>query len=374
MLAHTRSQNEAAGRVLGLVEGEVGRLEGSHKRLERECVGRWEEAERVREGAERSWEVLRLARGVGRVVGLARQVEGLVGEGKALGVGGGREEFKSLVRAAYVSVGVREVLEGQEGRDLVRVNVVRSLRSEVFGPYEERIKSRAQQTVREFAMSSLGQGSNVTFAQTEDAKAKTTSAAQILYLLSTVPVKGPRPWKQEFQPELLLRTQQHYLQNALTSSSASIGRALSELPTLQRTLREVSARCQNIVALESLLADVKAPEHPLLADGEDVKDAARNLLDPLLHSLDTSSLPSYFWRSLASSLGPRVQDILSRGGVSARTLRSNRDRVRDEIRQCVLQGSQMPSGVMSRSGGQMVGAWEREAAVMIGSVVGPLGR
>ena len=144
----------------------------------------------------------------------------------------------------------------------------------------------------------------------------------------------------------MLRALQSYLQSAITSSSAGIGRALAQLPALERTMIEVSARCQNIVALEALLRGIEAPTHPLLqpaaisqhdardfdADIEAVQDEKRgNLLDPLLQSLDTASLPSYFWRSLASSLGPRVQDILDRGGVSARTLRTQKDVVRNEI-------------------------------------------
>lgn len=354
----------------------MSRLNESYQRLEKEVLGRYAEAEQAKRGAERTWLVLRLGRGVGRVVGLARQLEGLIVE-SGLGMPG-KEDHRALVRATYAIIAFKGVMNGEDGSELARVNVVKGLRNDIFSPYEERIKSRAQQTIREFSMSSLSgtsQGS-VTFAQTEEAKARTTSAATILYLLSSISTKGAKPATTDFQPELMLRTLQYYLQTALTSSSASIGRALRELPTLEKTLLEVSARCQNIVALESLLATIKPPAHPLLADApiEDESASQSNLLQPLLHFLDTASLPSYFWRTLASSLPPRVQDILRSGGVSARTLRSNRDRVRDEIRQCVLQGSQMPSGVMGRGGGQVVGNWEREAAVMVGSIIGALGR
>jgi hypothetical protein len=376
ILEHTQTQNAAAQHVLQGVEDEVRRLNESYQRLEREVLGRYAEAEEARKGAQRTWEVLRLGRAVSRVVGFARQVEGLVVE-SGLGVAG-KEDHRGLVRATYALLAFKGLMNGDEGSELARVHVVKSLRNDVFSPSEERIKSRAQQTIREFSMSSLsgtGQGS-VTFAQTEEAKARTTSAATILYVLSSIPSKTARPAVADFQPDLLLRTLQYYLQTALTSSSASIGRSLRELPTLEKTLLEVSARCQNIVALESLLATIKPPNHPLLADAptEDDATAESNLLQPLLHHLDTPSLPSYFWRTLASTLPPRVQDIMRAGGVSVRTLRSNRDRVRDEIRQCVLQGSQMPSGVTGRGGVQVVGNWEREAAVMVGSVTGALGR
>ncbi|KAF7592025.1 hypothetical protein BBP40_000748, partial [Aspergillus hancockii] len=101
-----------------------------------------------------------------------------------------------------------------------------------------------------------------------------------------------------------------------------------------------------------------------------------NLLQPLLNALDTSSLPSHFWRTLASSLTSRVQEIINRGGVSARTLRSNRDRLKREIKECVLRGSQLPAfekgrvGAESESGGN----WEREAAVMVSAVASVLER
>ena len=91
-----------------------------------------------------------------------------------------------------------------------------------------------------------------------------------------------------------------------------------------------------------------------------------NLLQPLLAALDTSSLPSFFWRSLASGLSSRVQEIMQKGGVSARTLRSQRDRVRESIRECVVRGCQGAKGVQ--------GGWEREVSVMVGSIIGPLGR
>ena len=79
---------------------------------------------------------------------------------------------------------------------------------------------------------------------------------------------------------------------------------------------------------------------------------------------------------MAGQLSGRVQDILSRGGVSARTLRTNRDRVRDAIRECVARSSQVPvSGLTSgRADTARKGNWEREAAVMVQSVMGPLQR
>lgn len=216
-------------------------------------------------------------------------------------------------------------------------------------------------------LSGSGQTSASTFAQTEDTKTRTTSALVSLYLLSPTSLKTTA---ETFDPSLMLNALQDYLQTQLKSSLASLARALGQLPTLERTLLEISARCQNIVALQSLLEGIKAPPHPLL-DTSSAASTSSNLLQPVLHALDTSSLPSYFWRSLASNMSPRVQEIMYKGGVSARTLRSNKDRVRDAVKECVNRGSQPPNASSSKCA-SAVGGWEREAAVMVGSIMGQI--
>jgi hypothetical protein len=65
--------------------------------------------------------------------------------------------------------------------------------------------------------------------------------------------------------------------------------------------------------------------------------------------------------------------LVNKGGVQARTLKSNRNSVRDAIKECVVRGSQAPAGVGTASGKDENG-WEREVAVMVGAVVGMLGR
>jgi hypothetical protein len=222
-------------------------------------------------------------------------------------------------------------------------------------------------------MSSLSTGtSTTTFAQTADTKSRTTSALLSLYLLSPVPDPSKKK-ADKWEAELLVNALQDYLRTALTSSLASLARALATLPTLDRTLLEVSARCQNILALEFLLSSITPPSHPTLP--ESVHPPA-NFLQPLLSSLETGSLPSYFWRTLAGSLSTKVMEIINKGGVSARALRSNKNSVRDAIRECVIRGSQAPTGTVSvkAKGEAPENVWEREVAVMVGSVVGALGR
>lgn len=399
LLSHTATQSSASTRILEEVEAQVAGLTEGYKRLERDVVQKYEVAEQVRLVAERLCETVRLGRAVARCLQLGRQLEAQMAEFSAEN-SGRRDAYRALVPAAHTMLQLRSLFAasgpGAEGEGLKRVGVVTTLRSDFVEPAERTLLSRAQQIVREFSMSSLlastssgaamlrSDGSSAaTFAQNEDTKARTISALSVLYLLS--------PTKQNqspdlFTPTLLISALQTYLQTALTSSLASLARALATLPTLDRTLLETSARCQNIVALEALLSNTKPPVHPAFSSSSSTTQPSpspqqqqRNFLNSLLQALDTSSLPSYFWRTLASNLSPRVQEILNRGGVSARTLRSNRDRVREAVRECVARGSELVPGSVAGSASvsgkrKVVGNWEREAAVMVGAIVGPLGR
>ncbi|EXJ85791.1 hypothetical protein A1O1_06159 [Capronia coronata CBS 617.96] len=410
ILTYTSSQNAAAQRILAKVEDERARLTTSYERLEKEVMVRHQRAVDAKEVAQRSWEVLRLGRNVQRILALARQLEVILAES---GLGGGarhgKEDHAALTRASLIVLAFREAMSGKDGDDLGRINLVKTLRGRVFEDGEARLLDFARRVVREFSMTTLSSTpsgglstAGPTFRETEDSRARFMSAVHILYLLSPAPrIDGERMAKKDFEPEHLIRSLQGYLHTAITSSAASIGRALGQLPTLDRALLEASARCQNVVALEVLLRGIYAPEHPLLrADGSDeniknttdedsdeedgiedpTEQSSESFLSLLLNALDTASLPSYFWRSLASSLAPRVSEILNRGGVAARTLRSQRDTVRAEIRECVLRGSKMPRTVTLGNSGaaakaeQPVDNWEREAAVMVGSVLAPLGR
>lgn len=343
-----------------------------------------------------------------------------------------RDDHRSMRAAAVTTLEFRKLFgrdgPGEEGEHLGRIACVGVLRRELVEGSEVRLKGRAQQVVREFSLASVGGGQGArdvspsrggaatttstsansttvapsTYAQTSETKARTTSALITLYLLSPVPGNNGNG-QRGFSPTLLLTALQTYLHTSLTSSAASLSRALSQLPTLPRALQEVTARCRNVVALEILLESIEVPEHPLLdmdeakegasgtnghdkakangngngngvlehGDGEDEDGPKENLLTPLLTALDTSSLPSFFWRSLASGMGSKVGDILNRGGAPARTLRTQRDSVRERVREAVLrscEGARLPEG----RGGDNV--WEREAAVMVASVVGPLSR
>ncbi|KAL5335719.1 Golgi transport complex subunit 5-domain-containing protein [Aspergillus crustosus] len=408
LLTHTRDQTSAAGKILKEADEQIAAVAQGYERLEREVLRKWEAAEAARVATENSLATVRLARAVARCIALGRQLDGQMVEvtGRG-GLGGGDgagtaspgpsgwDDPRALERAASTIVSLRRLLSdtaaGEEGHGLDRVKVVRTLKSDLLIPAENLVKARAQQAINRFSITSPNTTGTSTstqsnYKQARDARSRLVSGVNALYLLSPLPQRGAPTATAAFTPSLLLSTLQSYIQTTITTSLNNLSRSLTMLPTLDRTLPETSARCQDIVSLEAILATIRPPSHPsLLQSHPQEKDTQQNLLIPLLHALDTSSLPSYFWRSLASSLSSRVQEIVQRGGVTARTLRSNKDRLKRDIRECVLRGSQVPvsiglSGVAGEKRG--VGAesldaekknWEREAAVMVGSVVGGLG-
>ncbi|KAJ5326765.1 hypothetical protein MYU51_001721 [Penicillium brevicompactum] len=418
LLSHTQNQTAAADHILKESGTQIASVTQGYERLQKEVLQKWEAADEARVAAENSLATVRLARAVTRCLTLGKQLESQVAEitgrgatGPAISAGaegaasppGGKDSFRALERAAYTIISLREMFsasaQGEEGYGLERVKVIRTLRGEFVIPAENMVKSRAQQTINRFSLSSNpsntsnGQSSMPSgYKQARDARTRLATAATTLYLLSPEP-KSPTT-VDDYKPELLLSTLQGYMQTAIMTSVNSLARALSQLPTMDRTLADISARCQDIVALENILRNLRPPPHPLLASGatseipaepstepKAVDSSKGNLLQPLLQALDTSSLPSYYWRSIASSsLTSRVQEIVSRGGVSARTLRSNRDRLRTEIKECVLRASKVSATSLLAEKGRpgtdtvVVGNWEREAAVMVSSVVGPLGR
>ncbi|KAI9654881.1 MAG: hypothetical protein M1831_005250 [Alyxoria varia] len=434
LLEHTREHVGAGSRVLEELEGQVKVLAEAYERLRREVVVRWESAQETRVVAERVWRTVKLGRCVGRCLTLGRQLEAQMGELAGGGGGGGgsaaaagtqavgkKEDHRAMVRAANTVISLRQIFStatpGGEAEDLDRITVIRTLRAELIEPAEKRLTARAEQVVGQFSMSALTGAANAAestststtssaLLQPEDTRSRAVSALTALYLLSPVLDPSNPPPPDMFEPARLISALQEYLRRAITSSVAGLAAALAALPKLDRALIETSARCQNVVALEMLLEGTKAPEHPLLRgleekeDGADVDSAKngnvhedveskqtedesnkRNLLRPLLISLDTSSLPSYFWRSMASQLSARTAKIMREGGVSARTLRSNKEKVREAIRECVVRGSRLPVSRDGRSGVKrkedstgMVGNWEREAAVMVGSVLNAVGR
>jgi hypothetical protein len=392
LLEHTQTQTEASTRIVSQVEAQITALNESYAQLEKEVTQKHAEADEVRRVAARLWDTLRLARAVGRCLQLGRQLEAqhaeLTGSASAAPTASAaalraREDHRALVRCAHTLLQLRELFAsagapGGEGYGLDKVAVVRTLREGVVAPVERSVRETAERMVREFSVGSAS--GSATFAQSEEVKGRTVSAVTALYLLTPAPAGTTGKGGEKWTPTLMLQALEVYLRSALQSSIAGLSRALATLPSLERTLAEVSARCQNVVALEAVLEGTKAPQHPLLQGKQPL--AGGNMLQPLLAHLETGSLASYFWRTMASNMAPRVQEIVAKGGVSARTLKTNRQSVGEAIKECVVRGSQLPSAVAAAAKGKSKAGepdrhakhWEMEVAVMVGSIVNNLGR
>lgn len=359
LLQHTQRQTAASTRIVSELDAQVKSLNDSYKQLEREVIDKHAEADEVRQVALRLWETLRLGRAVGRCLQLGRQLE--VQHAELTGAGG-KEDHRALVRCSYTILSLREVLDkkapGEEGHGLNRVDAIRSLQDTVINPIERSVRETSERIVRDFSITN-----STTFSQGEEMRSRMASGLAALYLLSpTVGIK-----LEKWTPRLLLQSLETYIRTALQLAISSLSRSLGQLPTLDKALAEVTAKCQNIVSLEMVLEANKPPSHPLLPSSYTPHP---NLLQPLLAHLETGSLPSFFWRTMASSLAARVQDIVNRGGVVARTLKSNKASVGDALKQAVVKGSQPPGALIGAKGLRIKeGNWDREVAVMVGSVV-----
>ncbi|KAK3367769.1 Golgi transport complex subunit 5-domain-containing protein [Podospora didyma] len=403
LLTHTKEQTDASARIVADIDTQIRALNDSYKQLEKEVIQKHAEADEVRHVASRLWETLRLGRAVGRCLQLGRQLEvqhselagpssSSTGPAAAAAASRNKEDHRALVRCTHTLLSLREMFSsaltpGAEGFGIEKVVAVRSLRDTIVTPTERSVRETAERIIREFSVGTAA--GSATFAQSEETKARTISALTTLYLLSPTNLAKGEKWA----PTLMLQALEVYLRSALQSSIAGLSRALATLPSLDRALAEVSARCQNVVALEAVLEATKAPTHPLLQSSTPFQAGVKpsvvgavsekgNMLQPLLAYLETGSLASYFWRTMASSMASRVQEIVAKGGVSGRTLRTNRQGVADAIRDCVIKGSQLPSTVAAgakskgkgAADGESAGGWEREVAVMVGSVVNNIGR
>ncbi|RGP71862.1 hypothetical protein FLONG3_6976 [Fusarium longipes] len=363
LLDYTQQQTQASKSIVGELDGQIQSLNDSYRQLEKEVIDKHAEADEVRLVALRLWETLKLGRSVGRCLQLGRQLEVQHSE---LDNDSGKEDHRALVRCAYTILSLKEILDrkapGEEGFGLNRVDAVKSLQDTVITPVDRSVRERAERIIREFSIQQ-----NSTFAQVEEIRARTASAMTTLYLLS--PTLGFKTDK--WVPRLLLQSLETYIRAALQASITALSRSLGQLPTLDKALSDVMAKCQNVVSLEAVLETTKPPAHPLLPAS--TQPSQSSLLHFLLAYLETGSLASFFWRTMASSLATRVQDIMNRGGVVARTLRTNKNMVGDAIRQAVVKGSQL-HGALTGSKGRMKTEmnWDREVAVMVGSVVNNL--
>ncbi|CAD6504891.1 BgTH12-00392 [Blumeria graminis f. sp. triticale] len=367
LLTHVQSQITSSERIGQEIEFQVASLTDSYNRLEKDVLIRYETAEEVRSVAERLWETARLGRSVGRFLQLGRQLEiqvsEIAGTGNTEKPQGQREDHAALIRCSNTLLGLRELLlnkEGEEGYGLERVDVVKTFQISVLIPAERLALAKSRQVIQDFSVNSYSS----TYSQTTDIKAKTTSALTTLFLLS--PFQNSESFD-KWVPEYLVNSINDYLRASFSSSLASLNRALTSLPILDRTLLEISVRSQNIVFLESILMKTPKPAHLIFST---TTDPSQNLLQPVLACLEIKSLTSWFWRTLAEGLTTKVIELVNKGGVSVRNLRNNKNSIRDAIKDCVIRGVQLVGTTEKIPESK----WEREVAVMVGSLMGPLGK
>ncbi|PTB66066.1 hypothetical protein BBK36DRAFT_1160181 [Trichoderma citrinoviride] len=367
LLQYTQAQTEASKAIVAQLDAQIASLNDSYKQLEKEVIDKHAEAEEIRQVALRLWETLRLGRSMGRCLQLGRQLQVQMSE-----LGGsstGKSDHGALVRCSYTILSLREVLDsrapGEEGHGLDKLNAIKTLQDTVIVPTERRVVEASERLIREFAISS-----NITFAQSEETRSRLASAISALYLLSPSRDIQPDKWS----PTLLLQALETYVRSALQASTAALSRSLGQLPTLDKSLGELVSHCQNIASLELILETIETPAHPLVP-APAAKKKQHSLYQLLLSRFETSSLVSYFWRTMASNISTRVQEIATRGGIVARTLRTNKNVVGDAIRQAVVRGGQTPNVFASSKKKPVVEAsWDREIAVMVGSVLNNIGR
>ncbi|KAG5992488.1 hypothetical protein E4U54_003623 [Claviceps lovelessii] len=411
LLEFTLAQNEASKRITAELDTQLKSLDDSYKQLEREVIDKHAEADEVRHVALRLWEALRLGRSLGRCLQLGRQLELQHSELNAAS-DAANMDHRALVRCSYTILSLREVLDsnapGDEGHALDKLHNIRALQDSVLVPLERSVRETAERVVREFSVPA-----HMTFTQGQDARARLESAFAALYLLSPTPptasASGHAAAKLDrWTPRLLLVALDAFIRSSLQTSITALSRSLGQLSSLDRALAEVTLRCQNVIALEMILQENKPPNHPLLPSSSSSSSSSHPsshsatttattttttsssssssttkttthkhpspMIQPLLAHLETGSLASYFWRTMAGSLATRVQDIVHRGGVVARTLRANKTHVAESIRHAVLRGSRPPAAFITGKNKEHAAEanWDREIAVMVGSVTNHL--
>jgi hypothetical protein len=341
LLSYTESSHTASQKVLEVVEAQVAGLKAAYERLKSEVVIKGQQSAEVLLVVERLHSVTTQLREISRALGVGRQLEVLIAElskGDKLGEGE-QGDYKALIRAAQ---SIREIREGRvlEGVD-EGVLLVKELRQGVFQPAELYVASVARKRVWGFEPVSVaaaqgggGGGGNGFSVAKGEMKQKAAAGALALYLLGE-------------NGEQLKGAVQKAVNEAVIACLNTLTTSLTALTTLDRTVAGVAARCQNLVALQLLLDEIPLPEDSVASGAEldgtvgtegAVPEGKKSLLDPLLEQLDTTSLPSMFFRSVAAGLEPRIRGVVDRGGANARILKGAKDRVKSALKACVERG------------------------------------
>ncbi|KAI5841283.1 Golgi transport complex subunit 5-domain-containing protein [Tricharina praecox] len=390
LLSFTATSRDASESVLAAVDAQLDALKTAHERLRRDVADRSHVAGQVLVAVERLHAVTTQLRELGRALVVARQIEvqmqelgrggGGGGGGSAGGRGdGGAEYNKALVR---VSHNIRELRLGRVLADVDDdVILAQDLKKHVFVPAETAVLAKARDAVLAFepvAPSTAASGNGTSNGNGSGGTAPTSAAATSAFGVGVAGGAGAEVMRARAaagvlalyllsreEAVLLTNAVQTHLNSAVNASLTALTRSLTALTTLDRSVGEVAARCQNLVALQALLSGIPVPTEDI-ADDQQQQRKQKSLLDPVLTQLDSGGgLPSIFFRSLAAGIEPRVREVAARGGANARILKGAKDRVRNAFRACVERG--LVGAAAER------GAVEFEVAVMVGAA-GALGR
>ena len=366
------------------VEAQMKIVNTAYKRLEKEIVPRSKAAEEVLRVVERLNEVMRVLRAVGRVVLLGRQLEGLLNEylsSKGVGTTAGAGDWWVLLRTGYTVAELRKMVEVSRNLtveaggvpELEGIQTVTVVVSQLLVPAEQFLQTTASATLMGFPLptsaTTVAAGQSVTASSIFTAQksleatlSRVSCAIKILHLLSP-PTTAPNTTASTESP--LLTSLHSFLDNQTTTSLSALSRVFSSLtptqpspPAFDRSLSEIVSKIRAIVLLEEVLGNIPlsalnpsgyfAPTLPtteeLLSvdDPDDVetdsRDVPDSLLSQLLSELDTTTLPTLFFRNLASGLESLVRNVLARGGIAARGLRAGKDKLREGLQGVVERG------------------------------------
>ena len=361
------------------VEAQMKTVNTAYKRLEKEIVSRSKAAEEVLLVVERLSEVTRVLRAVGRVVLLGRQLEGLLNEylsNKSVSTDAGAGDWWILLRTGYTVAELRKMVEVSRTAtveaggvpELEGIQSVTVVVNQLLIPAEQFLQTTASVALVGFSLPTSSntiatvQSSSLFTAQKslEATLSRVSCAIQILHLLSR-PAAAPNTTASTESP--LLTSLHSFLNSQTTTSLSALSRVFSSLtptqpspPAFDRSLSEIVSKIRAIVALEEVLGNIPlsalnssgsfapTPSTTLFSlgdtdvDGDTREDGPGSLLSQLLSELDTSTLPTLFFRNLASGLESLVRNVLAKGGIAARGLRAGKDKLREGLQGVVDRG------------------------------------
>ena len=364
LISSVSTTHTASDRVLSAVTTQLEALNTTYAHLRRDIAVRSTAASQVLTVVERLHSVTSQLREISRALVLARQMELQLSDLLPAAAVDHHLHHKALVRLA------QSVLELHRGNVLASVDpnveIAAVLRNQVFRPAETAVLQRAREGITEYhpipiSLAAGGGGSGggdklaapVAATAMEGMRGKATAGATALFLLSSSSSKENN--------SLLISAVQGYINAAVNGSLSALARSLTALSTLDRSCTEVATRCQNLVSLGSLLHGIPRPDN-----AEGGKKGEKTLLDSVLDALDTPSLQSRFFRSLATGLEPRVREVVNRGGANARILKGAKERLRNALKGTVERG------LVGLEGEKQMGGLDLAVAVMLGAV-GSLG-